>query len=126
MAHPKNTSASQTPAAIAPRMDEFRRRIDRLDAELVRLLNARAACADEIGRLKDDVGIEIYQPEREQDVLAHVRTVNTGPLDQGAITRLFERIIDESRRLERQAHAGPNADAVGSQSEGGKSSQQGQ
>ena len=126
MANPKNTLASQTPAASAPRMDELRHRIDRLDAELVRLLNARAACADEIGRLKDDVGIEIYQPQREQDVLGHVRAVNTGPLDQGAITRLFERIIDESRRLERQAQAGPNAEAAGSQPEGCKSSQQGQ
>ncbi len=126
MAESKKTLTSQIPATIAPRMDELRRRIDQLDAEIVRLLNARAACADEIGRLKDDVGIETYQPKREQAVLAHVRAVNTGPLDQGAITRLFERIIDESRRLERQALAGPNAEAAGSQPEGGTSSQQGQ
>ncbi len=126
MADPRKSLTSQTPATIAHRMDELRRRIDQLDAELVRLLNARAACADEIGRLKDDAGIETYQPKREQEVLAHVRAANTGPLDQGAITRLFERIIDESRRLERQALASPDAEAAGSQPGGGTSSQQGQ
>jgi chorismate mutase len=84
-------------------MDERRRRIDELDERLVALLNARAACALEIGRLKEALGMEIYQPTRERDVLEHVVRVNEGPLDDGAIGRLFERIIDEARRLERVA-----------------------
>jgi chorismate mutase len=84
-------------------MEERRRRIDELDERLVALLNARAACALEIGRLKEALGLEIFQPTRERDVLEHVRRVNTGPLDDGAIGRLFERIIDEARRLERVA-----------------------
>ena len=84
-------------------LDDLRSRIDLLDASLVKLLNARAACALEIGRLKRDLGMPVYQPEREAEVLRHVQTVNTGPLDQPAIKRLFERIIDEARHLERIA-----------------------
>ena len=84
-------------------LDDLRRRIDLLDASLVKLLNARAACALEIGRLKRDLGMAIYQPEREAEVLRNVQEVNTGPLDQQAIKRLFERIIDEARHLERIA-----------------------
>jgi chorismate mutase len=84
-------------------LDDLRRRIDLLDEHLVRLLNARAACALEIGRLKRQRGMEINQPARELEVLTHVADVNTGPLDTPALRRLFERIIDEARRLERLA-----------------------
>ena len=87
-------------------MADLRRRIDLLDEHLIRLLNARAACAREIGQLKEALGLPIYQPDREREVLDHVRSVNTGPLDDGAIGRLFERIIDEARRLERMAQMG--------------------
>jgi chorismate mutase len=84
-------------------IDVLRQRIDELDEALVRLLSARAACALEIGREKKAAGMEIYQPSREADVLAHVQRINPGPLDNGAIKRLFERVIDEARRLERIA-----------------------
>jgi len=84
-------------------LDDLRKRIDLLDESLVRLLNSRAACALEIGRLKREMGIAIYQPEREAEVLGNVQRVNNGPLDQAAIKRLFERIIDEARHLERVA-----------------------
>ncbi len=85
------------------RLDELRRRIDEIDEQLVRLLNARASCALEIGREKKAAGLELYQPTRETEVLDHVQRVNAGPLDDGAVKRLFERIIDEARRLERIA-----------------------
>jgi chorismate mutase len=84
-------------------LDQLRRQIDLLDEQLVALLSARAACALAIGRLKEAAGLPVYQPSREADVLAHVRAHNPGPLDAAAMTRLFERIIDEARRLERQA-----------------------
>jgi chorismate mutase len=84
-------------------IDDLRREIDALDERLVELLNARAARALAIGRMKEALGYDIYQPGRERDVLAHVRHVNPGPLDDEAIARLFERIIDEARRLEREA-----------------------
>lgn len=84
-------------------IDELRRRIDEIDEELVRLLNARAECALAIGREKRVLGLEVYQPAREKDVLEHVQTINRGPLDDRAVRRLFERVIDEARRLERLA-----------------------
>ena len=81
-------------------MDELRQRIDELDERLVELLNRRAGAALAIGHLKQRLGLEIYQPDRERQVLANVRRANAGPLDDSAVTRLFERIIDEARRLE--------------------------
>jgi chorismate mutase len=89
----------------AARVDDLRRRIDELDELLVRLLSARAACALEIGREKKRLGLEIYQPRREADVLDHVQRINPGPLNDAAIKRLFERVIDEARRLEREAES---------------------
>jgi len=86
-----------------PTLDDLRNDIDRVDEVLVRLLNERARVACEIGRLKKELGVEVYQPEREKQVLAHVRHVGAeGPLGSDAIARLFERIIDEARRLERR------------------------
>jgi len=85
------------------RLDDLRRRIDEIDAQLVSLLNARAECALAIGHEKKIAGLELYQPSREAEVLRHVQQVNGGPLDDGAVKRLFERIIDEARRLERIA-----------------------
>lgn len=84
-------------------IDELRSRIDALDTQLVKLLNDRAACALEIGRLKRAQGLDIYQPEREREVLQQVRDACGGPLSPEAVTRVFERIIDEARRLERLA-----------------------
>ena len=84
-------------------IDELRRRIDEIDEQLVDLLNARARCALTIGQEKRTAGMEVYQPDREADVLEHVQSINPGPLDDGAVKRLFERIIDEARRLERLA-----------------------
>ena len=77
-----------------PTLEELRRDIDRVDEVLVRLLNERARCACEIGRLKKELGVDVYQPEREKQVLEHVRSVAAeGPLGPEAIARLFERII---------------------------------
>jgi chorismate mutase len=94
---PTDGNRRQAVAAI----DALRDEIDRLDGELVVLLNRRAAQALEIGRLKRLLQMEIYQPSREEAVLRHVRAANPGPLDADAIARLFDRIIDEARRLER-------------------------
>ena len=84
-------------------LDDLRNDIDRVDEVLVRLLNERARCVCEIGRLKKETNMAIYQPDREKKVLAHVRAIAAeGPLGPDAIARLFERIIDEARRLERR------------------------
>jgi len=86
-----------------PTLEDLRKDIDRVDEVLVRLLNERARCACEIGRIKKEQKVEIYQPEREKQVLEHVKSVaREGPLEPEAIARLFERIMDEARRLERR------------------------
>ena len=90
------------PGDLAERLAAFRDQIDRLDEQIVRLLNDRATCALQVGALKSAAGMETYQPEREIAVLQHARNTNGGPLGADAVTRLFERIIDENRRLERQ------------------------
>ena len=87
------------------RIGELRRQIDAIDTQLVELLSARAACALAIGHEKKLLGLELYQPSRETEVLGHVQRINPGPLDNEAIKRLFERIIDEARRLERVVQA---------------------
>mgnify|MGYP001499015108 CR=1 FL=1 len=107
-------------------IDELRRRIDELDERLVELLNERARCALRIGEIKQELGLEIYQPERESQVLAHVRAHGAaigGPLGPEALTRLFERIIDEARRLEREsatAHGHGRAAGRGGAGAGGE------
>lgn len=87
-------------------LTRLRDAIDRVDEVLVKLLNQRAKYAVEIGEIKGVLDIPIYAPEREKDVLRHVETVSQGPLDPGSVRRLFERIIDESRRVERQSSVG--------------------
>jgi chorismate mutase len=89
----------QTP----PEVDGLRRRIDLIDDQLMKLLNSRSACAVEIGRVKRQLGMAVYQPEREAWILERVEVNNPGPLDSGAVRRVFERIIDEGRHLERLA-----------------------
>ncbi len=81
----------------------WRQRIDQIDTQLMGLLNSRSACAVEIGRIKRVLGLPIYSPEREAEILERVMRENPGPLDALAVRRVFERIIDESRRLERLA-----------------------
>ena len=92
-------------------LDDLRKKIDALDEALVRLLNARAACALEIGRVQEaDRPGDLPARRARREVLGHVQSINPGPLDDGAIRRLFERIIDEARRLERIADGQPHGD----------------
>ena len=84
-------------------VNDLRRRIDQIDDQLMKLLNSRSACAVEIGRVKRQIGMPVYQPEREKRILERAERNNPGPLDSGAVRRVFERVIDESRRLERLA-----------------------
>ena len=70
---------------------------------LVKLLNQRAKYAVEIGHAKKTVALPVYSPEREREVLRNVEAENRGPLSADGIRRLYERIIDESRRIERES-----------------------
>lgn len=80
-------------------LDDWRRQIDALDCELLRLLNQRAAIACEIALVKVASGLQAYDGNRERQVLARVAEQNTGPLDQQSITNIFAGIIRETRRL---------------------------
>ena len=80
-------------------LDGWRRQIDALDSELLRLLNQRAAIACEIASIKVASGLPAYDGNRERQVLARVAEKNTGPLDQQSVTAIFAAIIRETRRL---------------------------
>jgi len=84
----------------------LRNEIDQIDRQIVDLLNQRAQRVLEIGLMKRSRGLPVYSPEREEEVLTLVKEANQGKLSDEAVQRLFERIIDESRRLERETHEG--------------------
>lgn len=94
-------------------INEVRKRIDLLDDVLLRIFNERARLALEIGHLKKGLNLPVYDPSREKRIFNRMKEDNPGPLDDGAVVRLFERVVDESRRLERimsQAEGEENAD----------------
>jgi len=78
-----------------------REKIDDLDLRLLRLLNQRTAIVEEIGRVKQDLRMAIYEPKREDQVFANVTSQNHGPLPNEAVKRIFERIIDEMRNVQK-------------------------
>jgi chorismate mutase len=82
-------------------LDVWRKKIDEIDMQLVGLLNERTMCAIEIGKIKIARGLDAYSPEREGEVMKNVTSNNGGPLSSAAMRRLFERIIDEARSVER-------------------------
>lgn len=82
----------------------WRERIDALDRAILALMNERVECAHVIGQIKKKVGLPVYVPSREEQVLRNVVDANEGPLTEAAVRRLFERVIDETRSLERQTY----------------------
>jgi len=92
-------------------IERWRDRIDELDGRLLELLNERTRCALAIGIVKRRLGRKIYDPDREFEIVARAVQANHGPLRNDAVKRLFERILDESRRVERlESDAGVAAD----------------
>ena len=79
----------------------WRRKLDKLDRKLVRMLNRRARAAQEIGRLKARTTMPIYEPKREQAVFENVLQANRGPFPDHELKRVFEEIIGVMRRLQR-------------------------
>jgi chorismate mutase len=82
-------------------ISDWRSQIDAIDAQLVRLFSERSHCAIEIGKIKRTLNLPVYDPGREKEIIARVIGNNPGPLDDEALKRLFERVLDESRRAER-------------------------
>jgi chorismate mutase-like protein len=81
-------------------IDDWRIRIDMIDSKIVELLNERAKCAIAIGKIKAERGMRVHNPEREKIVLDRAKEHNLGPLDHGAVQRIFHQIIEECRRTE--------------------------
>jgi chorismate mutase len=83
-------------------ISDWRKQIDELDIEIVRLISRRAAAARAIGELKKSANLPVYEPRREQDVFDRVRAANPGPLADAELLHVYERIIDVMRRLQRR------------------------
>jgi chorismate mutase len=83
------------------KLDEFRVSIDAVDRRIVDLLNERTRVVEEIGRVKRHSELPIYEPKREEQVFANITGHNQGPLTPEAVRRIFERIIDEMRTIQR-------------------------
>jgi len=80
---------------------DWRKRIDELDGKLVELLNERARCAQEIGRLKRGTNQPVYEPEREKVIHDNVHRANRGPLADRDLTTIYERLIDVMRKIQK-------------------------
>ncbi len=108
----KNDSGSNTASAnrAAASLRSLRSQIDRLDLQILKLVNDRASLASEIGKLKDDHGTEVFSPAREEEVLQNVLQSSKGPLDIGTVRAIFREIMSGSRALEKVlkvAYLGP-------------------
>jgi chorismate mutase len=79
----------------------YRERIDQIDRRLVELLNERTAIVEDIGRTKREAQMAIYEPKRESQVFDNITSHNGGPLTEDGLKRIFERIIDEMRRVQK-------------------------
>ena len=82
-------------------LQSLRQHVDRIDEQLVRLLNRRARLALDIGQLKQQRKRPVYDARREVLVLRHAASTNDGPLSAGAVRRVFQAILRECRRRER-------------------------
>ena len=85
------------------RFNEIRKVIDSIDLKLLKLFNERARLAIELSEIKKSLELDIYDPKREKEIIESMLTVNSGPLDERAVKDLFQRIIDESRRVEKMS-----------------------
>lgn len=83
-------------------IEDWRKKIDEMDLKIVELINQRAAAAREIGKLKNNTNLPIYEPDREKKILEAVKKANKGPLPDSEVQHVFERIIDVMRKLQQQ------------------------
>ena len=84
------------------RLGECRALIDALDLRILAILNERTRIVQEIGEIKQSFTMPIYEPKREEQVFQNITSHNEGPLSNDAVKRVFERIIDEMRTVQKQ------------------------
>jgi chorismate mutase len=90
-----------TPEEARAQLDVYRVTIDEIDRRLVALLNERTQIVECIGRVKREARLPVYEPRREDQVFANIAATNGGPISHDAVRRIFERIIDEMRGIQR-------------------------
>jgi chorismate mutase len=86
-------------------IEDWRRKIDDLDLKLVRLINERAECAHEIGKLKRNSAMPIYEPDREKIIFQNIARANEGPLSDVQLRQVYERLVDVMRQIQRDEMA---------------------
>ena len=96
-----------TPEEARDQLDEYRFLIDDVDRRIVALLNERTLVVHNIGRVKREAQLPVYEPRREDQVFANITGANQGPLTPEAVRRIFERIIDEMRTIQRVRMTAP-------------------
>lgn len=97
-----------SPDEAALLLDEYRKQIDEIDIDIIDLLNQRTRIVEKIGAVKREAALPVYEPKREDMVFKNVLAHNKGPLSEAAARRLFERIIDEMRTLQRERNKEEN------------------
>jgi len=85
-----------------PDLETLRRAIDAVDTRLLELIHERVRLVLEVGVHKSKYGLAIYDPERERRLLERLTALAEPPLEPDTVRRIFERLIDESRRLEQR------------------------
>lgn len=82
------------------KIEDWRIRIDEINDELIALLNKRATYATEIGKLKKELGLPVFDASREQLILDRVGAMTSGPLSSDSIKKIFQVIMEETRKVE--------------------------
>ena len=82
-------------------LEKLRSCIDELDSELLKLLNERAKCVIEIGKIKQKEKKDVLVPLREKELLDRLRKVNKGPMTYAMVLYLFQQIIDTLKDLQK-------------------------
>jgi len=82
-------------------IEDWREKIDKVDTQILELINKRSEFSIKIGKIKVHNGLPIHSPEREKTIMKRMQKINSGPLSDDGVLRIFERIIDESRKLEK-------------------------
>src|SRR4051812_39103982 len=88
-------------AASAKDLKSYRAQIDKLDLQILELVNKRANLASQIGKVKNENGESIFSPAREEEVIQNVLKSNEGPLGEPTIRAIYRELISGSRALQR-------------------------
>ena len=87
-------------------IEDWRSRIDAIDKQFLDLLSERVRCVLAVGKIKGARNMSVFDPSREQQIIESVLRNNKGPLNDDALRRIFERVIEECRRIEVETHGG--------------------